>query len=72
MVCCVRHGCARVAWLATPTLLIWGDRDVIAPLAAGQKIAALAPNARLRVIEGCGHLPQQERPDALIELIEAS
>ncbi|MDI9847960.1 alpha/beta hydrolase [Rhodoblastus sp. 17X3] len=38
-----------------PTLLIWGDRDPISPLAIGQKLRKLLPHARLHVVEGGDH-----------------
>jgi pimeloyl-ACP methyl ester carboxylesterase len=62
---------ARLAQLTAPMLLIWGDHDQIVPRAAGVQMAALLPNARLHVIAGCGHLPQQERPDELVEIVDA-
>jgi pimeloyl-ACP methyl ester carboxylesterase len=61
----------RLAQLTTPTLLIWGDRDQIVPQAFGEQMAVLLPNARLHIIAGCGHLPQQERPAALIAAISS-
>ncbi|HJZ48516.1 MAG TPA: alpha/beta fold hydrolase [Roseiflexaceae bacterium] len=59
----------RLTRLATPTLLIWGGHDQIAPQALAEQMAALLPNARLHVIADSGHLPQQERPAALIAAI---
>jgi pimeloyl-ACP methyl ester carboxylesterase len=61
----------RLAQLATPTLLICGDSDRIVPRAAVEHMAALLPTARLQVIAGCGHLPQQEQPAALIAAINS-
>jgi pimeloyl-ACP methyl ester carboxylesterase len=54
----------------TPTHLIWGDHDVIAPISLAHANAALQPNAQLSVISSCGHLPHQERPDKLLDLLE--
>jgi pimeloyl-ACP methyl ester carboxylesterase len=62
----------RVVRLAIPTLLIWGDRDQIVPPLVGQRVAALLSNARLHIIERCGHLPQQERPQELVTAITGS
>jgi pimeloyl-ACP methyl ester carboxylesterase len=44
-----------LAQMTAPTLLLWGDRDPISPLAIGQRLQALLPQATLRVIEGGGH-----------------
>ena len=38
-----------------PTLLLWGDRDPISPIAVGERLSSLLPNARLHVIRGGGH-----------------
>lgn len=39
-----------------PLLLIHADKDTVAPRSIGESCAAAAPNARLEVIEDCGHL----------------
>ncbi|MFL5802317.1 MAG: alpha/beta fold hydrolase [Roseiflexaceae bacterium] len=59
----------RLAQLRIPTLLIWGEHDVIAPRARAEALLELLPDARLRIIAGSGHLPQQERPDELLEAL---
>jgi len=41
--------------IAAPTLLIWGDRDEETPLADGQLMERLIPDAGLVVFEGAGH-----------------
>jgi len=38
-----------------PTLLFWGERDVIVPLAVGKKMQQIIPGAALSVIPGGGH-----------------
>src|SRR5262249_54012410 len=61
----------RLAHLAVPTLLIRGEHDHIVPSSEGAALAALLPQAQLLIIPGSGHLPQQEKPDELIQAIEA-
>jgi pimeloyl-ACP methyl ester carboxylesterase len=48
--------------IAQPVLLIWCRDDKIVPLAVGQRLVREMPNARLEVIETCGHVPQEEEP----------
>lgn len=62
---------AALASLTIPTRIIWGDTDRIVPRGAGEAMATLLPDARFAVIENCGHLPQQERPSELIELLRS-
>jgi pimeloyl-[acyl-carrier protein] methyl ester esterase len=46
-----------VAAIATPTLIISGDRDALTPASAGAWLAARMPNARHIVIPGAAHAP---------------
>lgn len=41
--------------ITAPTLLLWGDSDPISPVAVGEHLASLLPNATLRVIVGGTH-----------------
>ena len=59
----------RAARRGTPTLLIWGERDLIVPLAAGEALAAQIPGAELQAIAGAGHHPEHEQPAAVLELL---
>jgi len=45
-----------------PTLVITGDDDRIVPTEQSLRLADELPNADLRVISQCGHLPQEECP----------
>lgn len=56
----------RLKQLRLPVLVVWCRKDPIVPLRAGRKLAATLPSATLRIIDGCHHLPQHERPDALV------
>ena len=55
--------------VTTPTLIVWGRQDQIVPLVCGEQYERLLPNARLRVLENCGHSPPIEKPDELVELV---
>lgn len=46
---------ARLAQMRAPTLLLWGDADPISPVAVGQRLLGLLPDARLEIIHGGGH-----------------
>jgi pimeloyl-ACP methyl ester carboxylesterase len=39
-----------------PTLLMWGDRDVVIPVSHARSAHAAIPGSRLEVIEGAGHM----------------
>jgi len=55
--------------IAAPTLLIWGDRDRVIPLAVAQKLAAKLPRARLTTLPGVGHCPMLEHPERFNTLV---
>lgn len=55
--------------LTQPTLLLWGDNDREVPLADGKRLQQSIPNSRLLVFRECGHLPQEEYPQAFTKLV---
>lgn len=66
------HGLGpRLAQVAAPTLVITGDSDRIVRPATSERAARTVPGAELVVVEGCGHLPHEERPDEAVRAIEA-
>jgi pimeloyl-ACP methyl ester carboxylesterase len=55
--------------IRNPTLVIWGRQDTIVPLALGELAAKSLPNARLEVIDQCGHIPMFEQPEIFNRLV---
>lgn len=55
--------------IAAPTLLVWGKDDAIVPLGAAEIYRDAIPNARLELIDRCGHFPHVEQPQALAKLV---
>jgi pimeloyl-ACP methyl ester carboxylesterase len=53
----------RLAALETPALFVWGTEDRLVPAAFKRHVADWLPSAEQIVLEGCGHVPQVERPD---------
>src|SRR5215831_3950378 len=51
---------ARLAAIACPTLVIWGEADRIVDPDYGCAYAAGIPGARFELLPGTGHLPQME------------
>jgi pimeloyl-ACP methyl ester carboxylesterase len=47
------------------TIIVWGASDRVVPRAVGEGFARLIPGARLELVPDCGHLPQQECPQAI-------
>ena len=53
-----------------PTLLVWGSNDDAAPLAHGQEMEKLIPDAGLVVFEGAGHFAYLDEPDRFCRVIK--
>lgn len=60
-----------LAEVAAPTLLLWGDADPFSPVAAGERLALLLPDARLHVINGGDHDLGLHHAGRLAPLIDA-
>lgn len=60
----------RVSRVRVPTLVIWGREDRWVPVAQADRFLAAVPGSRKVVIEGCGHVPQEERPAEVAALLE--
>lgn len=59
----------RYPTLATPTLLLWGRHDRVVPPWVGHRLARTLPAARLHLLDRCGHLPQDERPEDALKAL---
>ena len=59
----------RLGTLAAPTLLLWTDADPISPVAVGEHLASLLPDARLVVVPGGDHAFARDRADEVARLI---
>ena len=59
---------AQVAAQPRPTLLVWGDRDLILPSAQLAAARAAFPDARWQLFPKTGHMPQIERADEFADL----
>src|ERR687895_880901 len=53
----------RLAEISAPTLIIYGDKDVMDVRQAAGPLAGAIPGARLALIPDAAHLPQMERPE---------
>jgi pimeloyl-ACP methyl ester carboxylesterase len=62
---------SRLAEIAQPTLLIYGDADLIAPPEVGKLLQQNLPNAQLEIIPEATHDLEIEFPDLIAAFIEA-
>lgn len=62
---------ARLGDVDVPVLVVSGLEDAIVPIEQTRRLADALPNARLLELPDCGHVPQEECPDPLLEAIDA-
>jgi len=76
---CFRTACLALASLdlspvlgniKSETLVMAGSEDATTPPALARELAAKIPNAKFRVLEGCGHCPQIEKPALFVQAVE--
>ena len=62
----------ELARLGQPTLLLWGAQDIAyRPGTIGERFRSTLPDARLELVEGAGHYPQEEQPVEVARAIAA-
>lgn len=61
---------ALLPLVSVPTVIIWGEKDVVLSFAEARTIHSLIPGSILRVVWGASHWPHLERPDELLQILE--
>jgi pimeloyl-ACP methyl ester carboxylesterase len=79
-----RHTTARLAWeprlhdphlpkwlhrIDVPVKIVWGRQDRILPVGLAEPLQRMIPGSRLHILDDCGHLPQVEKADELVEIV---
>ncbi|HEY3446924.1 MAG TPA: alpha/beta hydrolase [Myxococcales bacterium] len=62
-------GQQRLPQLKVPSLVVWGQKDPMFPVAVGRQLAGLIPGADFVPLAGCGHSPPEEAPAALSDVV---
>lgn len=60
---------SRLRRIHTPTLIVWGAQDLLVPVSHASLYAEAIPDARLAVIEACGHAPAAEQPEEFARVV---
>ena len=59
----------ELARVKVPVLVLVGEHDEATPPPMSRELAALLPNARLKIIAGCAHVPQLQSPKIFLDAI---
>ncbi|CAM8910286.1 unnamed protein product [Rhodiola kirilowii] len=60
----------RLHQISCPVLIITGDTDRIVPAWNAKRLQKAIPGSYLEIINNCGHLPQEERVEEFIAVID--
>lgn len=58
--------------ITQPTELVWGRQDRIVPFRYASLVARAIPNAHGHWLDGVGHMPMWERPQAVIDAVASA
>jgi len=59
----------QLSQVKVPVLVLVGEHDEATPPPMSRELAALLPNARLKIIAGCAHVPQLQSPELFLDAI---
>lgn len=65
----IRNFASAIEAVESPTLVIWGGEDTVAPIRVARILSHSIPRSRLEVMEGVGHIPMVERPELFNDLV---
>lgn len=60
----------ELSQIQQPTLLIWGNNDIVTPPFVAKEFNKLIPNSELYFVDKCGHAPMMEVPDEFNVILE--
>jgi pimeloyl-ACP methyl ester carboxylesterase len=55
--------------IKTPTLILWGDKDLLIPLTVAENFHEDLPNDTLVVLKNLGHTPMEENPKQSLQVL---
>jgi pimeloyl-ACP methyl ester carboxylesterase len=61
----------QISQLRLPTLILWGSEDRLIPPDHGQRFHQDIAGSQLQVFEGLGHVPQEEDPEATVQVVKS-
>ena len=62
----------RFEEISAPTYLLHGAHDELFPVAWARRASERIPDAKLQVLDDCGHWPPREKPEIVVEQIETA
>ncbi|KAL5734544.1 hypothetical protein ACOSP7_032405 [Xanthoceras sorbifolium] len=60
----------RLHEISCPVLIVTGDTDRIVPSWNAERLSRAIPGSKLEVLKNCGHLPQEEKVEEFVSVVE--
>lgn len=60
----------RLKDISCPVLIITGDTDRLVPAWNSERLSWAIPGSRLEIIKNCGHLPQEEKAEEFVSVVD--
>ena len=60
----------RLPDIGCPTIVVWGEKDMIIPVQDADRFVELIPGARKLIFDDTGHVPMLERPRSFNDCLE--
>lgn len=60
----------RLSEIKCPVLIITGDTDRLVPSWNAERLSRAIPNSTFEVIKNCGHVPQEEKSEEFLTVVE--
>ena len=60
---------AELTQISMPTMIIWGERDLLLPLSLGHALSAALPHATFVTMPESGHRPPLSQPEQFSRLV---
>jgi pimeloyl-ACP methyl ester carboxylesterase len=61
---------SRISEIQQPALILTGDSDAVVPVEDSQRLDNELPNSELVILPSCGHVPQEECPEAFESAVD--
>ena len=61
----------QIKTIKTPTLILWGDKDLLIPVTVAENFYADLPNDTLVVLKNLGHTPMEEDPKQTLQVFKS-
>lgn len=60
----------EISQVKCPTLIVWGEKDLVLPVDQALKIKTLIKNSSVRIVWGADHWPHLSKKDEFINILE--